>query len=129
MTSTIRLLQDPGSTKVRLGRSRHGRGVFARIDFKAGDMIEVAPMLALSEGDAELTDQTMLADYVYVCEGVTLLAGGLGSFYNHSSRPNVAVEIDLDARVLSVSALTAIKAGSELRFDYSGDGTPLHFDR
>lgn len=129
MTSSTRLLQDPGSTKVRLGRSRHGRGVFARTDVNEGEVVEAAPMLALSDGDAELADQTMLVDYAYVCEGITLLAGGLGSFYNHSSRPNVAVEIDLGSRVLIVSALTAIKAGAELRFDYSGDGTPLRFDR
>ena len=68
-----------------------GRGVFARRPFARNDVIEVCPVIALSERDADRLYDTGLYDYYFGWgkDGKqAAIALGYGSLYNHSFTPN-----------------------------------------
>ncbi|HOB07816.1 MAG TPA: SET domain-containing protein, partial [Methanoculleus sp.] len=67
----------------------HGRGVFARRDLLAGEVIEVCPVIVLGGADEqELLDKTHLFDYYFEWGELAAVALGYGSLYNHSSHAN-----------------------------------------
>ncbi|NLS75222.1 SET domain-containing protein-lysine N-methyltransferase [Bradyrhizobium brasilense] len=75
---------------------RKGRGVFANIPFKAGDVIDRAPTWGFDSDTAKLLDRTGILEYYFVRRGPhpneRPLAGyvvfGFSSLMNHASNPN-----------------------------------------
>ncbi|MCP1909607.1 SET domain-containing protein-lysine N-methyltransferase [Bradyrhizobium elkanii] len=75
---------------------RKGRGVFANIRFKAGDVIDRAPTWGFDSEAAKLLDRTGILEYYFVRNDLDLkerpLTGyvvfGLSSLMNHASNPN-----------------------------------------
>ncbi len=73
-----------------------GRGVFASVRFKVGDVVDRAPTWGFDDAAAKLLDCTEMLEYYFVREDRRLredpLAGyvvfGLSSLMNHSSNPN-----------------------------------------
>lgn len=73
-----------------------GRGVFAKIPFKTGDVIDRAPTWGFDDATAKLLDRTGVLEYYFVRHDRTLeaksLTGyivfGLSSLMNHSANPN-----------------------------------------
>src|ERR1019366_1955278 len=71
-----------------------GRGVFASIDIKKGELIEVCPILIFWDEDDAHLQETMLSGYVYEYTGNSkMLALGFGSLYNHLNIPNAKYEL------------------------------------
>lgn len=76
-----------------------GRGVFAGIDFKAGDIIESSPSWGFNQEDCNLIDRTKAFEYYFVRNDVSrdehLMKGyfvfGFISIVNHSNRPNAKI--------------------------------------
>ncbi|PBB98906.1 SET domain-containing protein-lysine N-methyltransferase [Mesorhizobium sp. WSM3862] len=75
---------------------RKGRGLFANVPFKAGDLIERAPTWEFDDRQANLIDLTGILEYYFV-RGPKKQNGnptaryvvfGLASLVNHSSSPN-----------------------------------------
>jgi uncharacterized protein len=103
-----------------------GRGVFAARRFAANETIEVCPVVALSEGDARVLDDTRLHDY-YFGWGTggkrAAIVLGYGSLYNHSFTPNAVHRKDTAADAMTVIALRDIAAGEEIfiRYETGGD--------
>jgi SET domain-containing protein len=101
-----------------------GRGVFASRDFARGEIIERAPVIQVSAGDAELIQFTSLGDYTFSGEdGTSLIALGYCSLYNHSRKGNSDYVSNDDCIV--VVATKPIKAGEEITFDYGWDDDGL----
>jgi uncharacterized protein len=104
---------------VRVGRSRHGRGVFATRDVAEGEIVEVCPTLELHEDEVA----GRLLDYVFDSgydPHAVVLPLGYGMLYNHASPANIEyVEHDEDA--IAYVAVRDIRAGEELTIDYGGE--------
>ncbi|WP_084652754.1 SET domain-containing protein-lysine N-methyltransferase [Mesorhizobium sp. WSM1293] len=73
-----------------------GRGLFANIPFKAGDLIERAPTWEFDDKQASLIDLTGILEYYFVRGGrsqkgdatARYVVFGLASLVNHSLSPN-----------------------------------------
>ena len=98
---------------------RHGTGVFAGRAFRRGQIVESCPVLVVPERGMRSITATGLREYLYEFGDDYALALGLGSLYNHSSRPAAEVEAHLDERVLVVRALRGIAPGEEITIAYA----------
>jgi len=111
-----------------------GRGVFTSESIPANTLVEISPVIVLSDGDRKLLDQTKLHDYIFEW-GEDLqdccMALGYIPLYNHSYSSNCEYEMDFDAHLISVKTVRNIEAGEELFINYNGDwdnNAPLWFD-
>jgi SET domain-containing protein len=99
-----------------------GQAVFARRPFAPGDVVEVAPVIAVVEpSQVPLIETTPILDYYYYW-GEDLqsaaIIGGFASFYNHSRSPNAEMIRDHQRGRLQVIAVQPIAAGEEITFNY-----------
>jgi len=118
-----------GETKAK------GRGVFSEDDLDEDKIIEVAPVIVMSDEDRKLLDQTLLHDYIFewTPEGAALCCMALGyvPMYNHSYHSNCEYFMSYEDNTIFVKTMRAIKAGEELTINYNGDwddATPVWFD-
>jgi SET domain-containing protein len=111
----------------------HGRGVFAIKDFRAGAIIETAPLLWIDSEDGDLVKSTSLYEYYFLPAGGTASpAIGLGysALYNHSYRANASYGFRSKGRGVVIRAHQPIPAGEEITINYNGDPedqTPISF--
>jgi SET domain-containing protein len=101
-----------------------GRGVFTSEDIAAGTIVEVAPVIVMSQEDRKLLDQTILHDYIFEWgeeETQCCMAMGYVPVFNHSYESNCEYEMDFELQQISIKTVTAIKAGEELFINYNGD--------
>ncbi|KIW05125.1 uncharacterized protein PV09_03679 [Verruconis gallopava] len=112
-----------------------GRGVFATQRIASGTVVDICPVLILSQTDNELVSQTALYHYSYnwpvqqpdgrIVQHQAIIFG-LGSMFNHSTRDqNVVWRRDLEAQTVVYTALRDIQAGEELCISY---GSNLWFE-
>ncbi|MDB5066834.1 MAG: nuclear protein [Chloroflexi bacterium] len=102
----------------------HGRGVFAAVPIAAGDVVEECPVLRFPAAQRDLIGATLVDEYYFEWDGDGAIALGLGSLYNHSDAPVAEYLKDTVNDVLVVRALSAIAAGEEITFSYSGPAQP-----
>jgi len=102
----------------------HGRGVFAAVPIAAGDIVEECPVLRFPAAQREHIDATLIDEYYFDWDGDGAIALGLGSLYNHSDAPVAEYIKDTANDVLIVRAVSAIAAGHEITFSYSGPTPP-----
>jgi len=98
-----------------------GRGIFAGIKFDIGDMIEICPVLILSENERSIIHKTSLHNYYFVWgdnEKKAAIALGYGSLYNHSSDPNAQFTPSYEEGVIYIESLKKIEIGDEILFNY-----------
>ena len=97
------------------------RSVFTSEDINKGDVIEVCPVIRLSDRESKLIHKTILHDYYFVWpEGGTVLALGYGSIYNHSDKPNAEVVFEIDTMEMMIRCIKHIDPGDEILIDYTG---------
>jgi len=107
------------------------RGVVATKKIEAGEIIEICPLLVLSEVDAEHV--TTKSDYLkfYALELVRrnkqALHLGYGMIYNHSSNPNAEIEYQSDEDSIIFRALVNIEPGQEITYNYNFDDNKVEF--
>ncbi|HZU73335.1 MAG TPA: SET domain-containing protein [Acidimicrobiales bacterium] len=99
---------------------RHGRGVFARRWFSAGEVLESCPVLVVSGEEWDTLAQTSIGCHVFEWEEGVALALGHTSLLNHSTEPNAAYEMDYDGLQVAVRALRDIAPGEEITINYGG---------
>lgn len=103
-----------------------GRGVFADRDYKKGEVIEVAPVIVAPNTDLSFGDYlaNSLTDYVYNWGRSSFgIAGGCGSFYNHSYEPNAVYKVQWKHEAIRFKALRDIESGEEITINYNGKPT------
>jgi uncharacterized protein len=112
-----------------------GRGVFAARRFRAGEVIEVCPVIALSSDDAARLDETHLYNYYFgwgADNKGAAIALGFGSLYNHSYDPNAAYQKSEADSTISIIAVKPIAPDDEILIKYNfgnaADGGPLWFE-
>ncbi len=119
--------------------STMGRGVFTTENIEAGTLIEMSPVIVMSNEERKLLDQTLLHDYIFewgakkdhpIAIGCCMALGYI-PIYNHSYKSNCEYEMDFELEQISVKAVHFIKAGDELFINYNGnwdDSKPVWFD-
>lgn len=111
-----------------------GRGVFTAEPLAAGTLIEVAPVIVMSQADRLLIDKTLLYNYIFewgADKDRCCLALGYVSIYNHDYTANCTYEMDNDHDTIAIRTVTAVEAGGELTINYNGeadDRTRVWFD-
>jgi hypothetical protein len=111
-----------------------GRGVFTAEDIEAGRVVEISPVIVMSNEERTLLDQTLLHDYIFVWgrkAAGCCMALGYVPLYNHSYESNCEYEMDYEAETISIKTVRAIKKGEELFINYNGSWNnkkPLWFD-
>ncbi|RWO86306.1 SET domain-containing protein-lysine N-methyltransferase [Mesorhizobium sp.] len=94
-----------------------GRGVFANVPFKVGDVIDRAPTWAFEGDEAAILNRTGLIEYYFVRDDlrqdgnnrvVGYVVFGFISLVNHSSNPN-AETIWTDGEAGAWASIVAIK--------------------
>jgi SET domain-containing protein len=128
---TERAVYPPKTVYVGSSNSR-GRGVFARRDLFAGEVIEVCPVIVLGGADEqELLDRTRLFDYYFAWGDLAAVALGYGSLYNHSRHANADHVCDVPRGEIRILAHRAIRRDEEITINYGGRpdcSDPVWFD-
>lgn len=110
-----------------------GMGVVATEDIKAGETIEVCPVVFISKQETEFfeKEKTPLKFYYLIQTDTNQFCVmlGYGSIYNHSLTPNADIEYnDQKAeRYVFFKALKDIKTGEEIVFDYEFDDNVVEY--
>jgi SET domain-containing protein len=97
-----------------------GRGVFAKVDINAGEIIEECHFIELEEKDWNKLDN-VLKDYVFtfpVGNSNNCVVFGFGMVYNHSMANNAYWECDEVKRLYRFFAKKSIKRGEEVLINY-----------
>ena len=106
-----------------------GRGVFALVDIKKGDVVEVCPVVPVSKTHIKHNGHARdgyLFDWDADTKGEEhAMPLGYAMLDNHSDTPTLALESDLENYTITITAKRNIKAGEELTWNYSCD---LWFD-
>ncbi|MBN8788583.1 MAG: SET domain-containing protein-lysine N-methyltransferase [Terrimonas sp.] len=100
-----------------------GRGVFTRKKIKPETVIEVSPVIVMSNTERKLIDQTLLHDYIFVWgdnEDQCCMALGYIPVYNHSYQSNCEYFMDYDDNTMFIKTVRAIRPGEELTINYNG---------
>ena len=134
--------------KIEVKLSTYGRGVFAKENIKAGEILEVAPIILIPKGDLQeieyapgkyelkkfrknpIKDKDIqLSRYVFSWnDNLEAIALGYGSLYNHNPNPSVEQVRDYQNETITFKALKDVPLGEELYIDYGYDPTtyPSH---
>ena len=108
-------------------------GVIAKINFKPGELIEEAPVIAMDNREMDLLRNCSLRSYYFlVNNSKTCVVMGLGysSLYNHAGNANAVYNINLLYSTISIGACKTISAGEEITINYNGkpdDLSPVYF--
>jgi hypothetical protein len=111
-----------------------GRGVFSKVPFKKGSVIEVCHASVLPLEDLNFEKDHLLHftwfELPGIPEGVQIICWGFGSLYNHSDSPSATSSVVFDspldrlpsdARII-FRAKRAIWPGEEITWDYDYRG-------
>jgi uncharacterized protein len=113
---------------------KKGLGIIATEAIKANEILEMSPVIIMTQRERELLDQTLLHDYIFVwgqAQNQCCMAQGYISIYNHSYTSNCEYFMDFDANTITIKAVRDIDANEELTINYNGDWnnkTPVWFD-
>lgn len=112
--------------------SGRGRGVFAARAFRAGEVLERAPVVVFPREVVRLVQGTRLDDYWFWWDDEHLgLALGCGSLYNHRCPANARFVRDKASNLMTYVAARDIAAGEEVTINYNGepdDPAPVWFE-
>lgn len=98
-----------------------GRGVFANVIIKKGELIEKCPVIVLPEHDALDLSTSILLTYIYFFgkkKERMVVALGFGSIYNHTYTPNAVYKENEKEMALEFIALMDIKKDEEITVNY-----------
>jgi SET domain-containing protein len=102
-----------------------GRGMFARDPIPANTVIEIAPVIIMSNEERKLLDQTKLHDYIFEWtppgQSMCCMAQGYISLYNHSYSSNAEYFMDYEDATMQLITVRDIEEGEEVTINYNGD--------
>ena len=114
---------------------KRGRGIFATANIKAGVVIEISPVIVLSEKERKIIEQTLLFDYIFEWgenKKKACVALGYVSLYNHNYEANCEYEMNFKKKIMTITTVRNIKKGEELFVNYNAnpnDKTRVWFDK
>lgn len=110
-----------------------GRGIISTEAIAADTIIEVSPVIVMSDTERANLDHTKLHDYIFEW-GENLdqccMALGYVPIYNHSQASNCEYFMDFASDIIFIKTVRDIEAGEEITINYNGDWnnpTPVWF--
>lgn len=108
-------LADTGTAK--------GRGVFAASDIKAGEVVEICPVLKIDISQSKLPAELSLVvfhwDALAGTTGIRAVALGYGGLYNHGNPANCKYYPSACGSYLIISAVKEIPENQEITINYN----------
>jgi SET domain-containing protein len=101
-----------------------GRGVFTSMSIEKKTVVEVSPVIVMTNDERKLLDQTLLHDYIFEWgdkRKQCCMALGYIAVYNHAYKSNCEYEMDFEKEVMSIITMRHVRAGEELFINYNGD--------
>ena len=102
-----------------------GRGVFTKKSIKEDTVVEIAPVIVMSDEERKLLDQTLLHDYIFEWQpedkNMCCMALGWIPIYNHSNFSNCEYFMNYEEQTIFIKTVRLINAGEELTINYNGD--------
>ena len=101
-----------------------GRGVFTSKMIKAKTVVEISPVIVMSNDERQWLDKTLLHDYIFVwgkMEDQCCMALGWVPMYNHSYKSNCEYFMDFENDTITIETVRDVKKGEELTINYNGD--------
>ncbi len=99
-----------------------GWGVFSYEDIEADTLIEISPVVVMTQDEKKLLDQTTLYNYIFDWQDdACCMALGLIPIYNHACPSNCEYFQDYEEGIIYIKTVKAIQAGDELFINYNGD--------
>jgi uncharacterized protein len=98
-----------------------GRGVFARVAIKKGELIERCPVIEIPEHDVASLSQSILLTYFYFFgkkKERIVVALGFGSIYNHTYTPNAKYKEQQEEQAIDFIAIADIQKDEEITVNY-----------
>jgi uncharacterized protein len=111
-----------------------GRGVFTTEAISKGTLIEIAPVIIMSNEDRMHLDKTLLHDYIFEWGDNAeqcCMALGYIPIYNHSYESNCEYQMDYDNGLIQIVTMKEIAKEEELFINYNGtwnNTTPIWFE-
>jgi SET domain-containing protein len=103
--------------------AKMGRGVFTSEDIAPGTVVEISPVIVMTNEERKLLDQTPLHDYIFEWgddRQQCCMALGYVPVYNHAYQSNCEYEMDYENSYIRIKAVMSIKAGEELLINDNG---------
>ncbi|MEP6468037.1 MAG: SET domain-containing protein [Parafilimonas sp.] len=113
---------------------KRGRGVFTTKNISKDTVIEVSPVIVLTEKERKTIEKTLLFHYVFEWgndKKKACVALGYVSMYNHSYDANCEYEMEFGKKIMTIKTVKTIKKGEELFINYNAvadDKTKVWFD-
>lgn len=95
------------------------RGMLATAPIKAGEVIEIPPVLKVPPQDLAALGSTFLRRYLFTTQEGVVLCLGHGSLYNHAPEPNA--DMQQHGSRLLILARSDIEVGDEVFISYGDD--------
>jgi SET domain-containing protein len=114
--------------------AKRGRGVFTTKNISKGTVIEISPVIVLTEKERKTIEKTLLFHYVFEWgndKKKACVALGYVSMYNHSYDANCEYEMEFGKKLMTIKTVKNIKKGEELFINYNAkpdDKTKVWFD-
>lgn len=99
-----------------------GKGVFATADIEENTLIEISPVIVLSERDTKIINDTHLYNYYfswYENQKSSAIALGNVSIYNHQVDANCIYETYFEDEIIKIITRKKILKGEELTINYN----------
>ena len=120
MRGFVRQLYSSVEVRVVPGK---GRCVFATRDIAEGELMFADHIVFVPGAQSDFTDQTTVGRYVFQWneDDDLCVVLGFGSLINHGLPENVSLVSNYKDQTMEFYALTNIKAGEEICYDYGHD--------
>lgn len=111
-----------------------GRGVFTSEAISKGTVVEISPVIIMSNEDRAHLDKTLLHDYIFEWGDNAehcCMALGYIPIYNHAYESNCEYQMDYENELIQIVTMRDIAKDEELFINYNGtynDKTPIWFD-
>ena len=119
---------NPAVAYVKDTGTASGRGVFAARTFKAGETVEICPVVVVNKLASDLPPEVgcIVFGWSYLVTRqvgpLTAIALGYGSLYNHDNPANMRYEADDHLKALRYIAVRDIVQHEELTVNYNAYG-------
>ncbi|SRR5258706_758555 len=103
---------------------KKGRGVFTSQNILQHAVVEISPVIVMSDVDRKLLDQTLLHDYIFEWgddHAQCCMALGYIAMYNHSYHSNCEYQMNYEEDIITIKAIRFIQSGEELFINYNGN--------
>lgn len=96
-----------------------GRGIYTDCLIKKGELVQEVPLITLTNTkEVSMIMKTQLRYYVYSYKQGLAIAGGYGSFFNHSKNYNIEATLYIKKKVIKYFATKDILPGRQLFLNY-----------